>query len=121
MSSPTVEILGAERRRRFTAEDRARIVAETYAPGMTVSQVARLNGIGRDLLFHWRRDARDRAAGTALLPVEVRQQPAMAARTNGSGASAGSIAIEFKSGDRVRIEGGVAADVVRELVKALKR
>jgi hypothetical protein len=53
--------------------------------------------------------------------VEVRQQPAMAARTNGSGASAGSIAIEFKSGDRVRIEGGVAADVVRELVKALKR
>jgi transposase len=72
MSSPTVEVLGAERRRRFTAEDRARIVAETYAPGMTVSQVARLNGIGRDLLFHWRRDARDRAAGTALLPVEVR-------------------------------------------------
>jgi transposase len=120
MSSPTVEVLGAERRRRFTPEDRARIVAETYAPGMTVSQVARLNGIGRDLLFHWRRDARYRAAGTALLPVEVRQQPATASKTNGS-ASAGSIAIEFKSGDRVRIEGGIAADVVRELVKALKR
>lgn len=117
MSSATVEVLGAERRRRFTAAERARIVAETFAPGMTVSQVARLNGIGRDLLFRWRRDARDRAGGTALLPVEVRQSP----RTPDSGVRHSAIAIELKSGDRVRIEGGVAADVVRELVKALKR
>jgi transposase len=117
MSSPSVEVLGAERRRRFTAEDRARIVAETFAPGMTVSQVARLNDISRDLLFRWRRDARDHGSCKTFLPVEVRP---------GGGATApavrsGAIAIEFKSGDRVQIEGGVAADVVRELVKALKR
>jgi transposase len=115
MSSPSVEVLGAERRRRFTAEDRARIVAETFGPGMTVSQVARLNDISRDL-FRWRRDARDRASGKTFLPVEVRPGGATGPAIRG-----GAIAIEFKSGDRVQIEGGVAADVVRELIKALKR
>jgi transposase len=56
-NDPTrVEIItGRERRRRYTAEQKLRLVEETMAAGMTVSAVARLHGISPSLLFQWRR------------------------------------------------------------------
>lgn len=43
------------RRRRFTAEEKRRFVAEAMAAGSSVSLVARRNGISSSLLFRWRR------------------------------------------------------------------
>ncbi|ATR19230.1 IS3 family transposase (plasmid) [Roseomonas sp. FDAARGOS_362] len=56
-NDPTrVEIItGHERRRRYTADHKLRLVEETMQPGMTVSAVARLHGISPSLLFQWRR------------------------------------------------------------------
>ena len=48
-------ITSAQRRRRWPAEEKARIVQETYAPGMSVSFVARQHGIQPNQLFTWRR------------------------------------------------------------------
>ena len=42
-----VEVLGAERRRRWSAAEKVGMVRETYAPGMTVSLVARRHGINQ--------------------------------------------------------------------------
>jgi transposase len=51
-----VEIItGRERRRRYSAERKLRLVEETMQPGMTVSAVARLHGVSPSLLFGWRR------------------------------------------------------------------
>jgi len=36
---------GRERRRRYTAEEKVRLVEQTMHPGMTVSTVARLHGV----------------------------------------------------------------------------
>ena len=58
MSKPVerVEIItGIHRRRRYTAEEKVRLVEQTMQPGMTVSAVARLYGVAPSLLFHWRR------------------------------------------------------------------
>ncbi|MBV8070695.1 MAG: transposase, partial [Acidobacteriaceae bacterium] len=44
-----------QRRRRWPAEEKARIMQETYAPGMSVSLVARRHGIAPNQLFSWRR------------------------------------------------------------------
>jgi transposase len=43
------------RRRRFTAEEKRRLVAEAMAPGSSMSLAARRNGISSSLLFRWRR------------------------------------------------------------------
>jgi transposase len=43
------------RRRRFTAEEKRRLVTEAVAAGSSVSLVARRNGISSSLLFRWRR------------------------------------------------------------------
>ena len=44
-------ITGVERRRRWSAEEKARIVAESYEPSMTVSEVARRHGLNANQLF----------------------------------------------------------------------
>ena len=56
-NDPTrVEIItGRERRRRYSAEEKVRLVEETARPGMTVSAVARFHGVSPSLLFGWRR------------------------------------------------------------------
>jgi transposase len=47
---------GTGRRRSWTAEQKSRIVAETYADGATVSAVARRHGLTPQQLFAWRRN-----------------------------------------------------------------
>lgn len=49
------EILGRERRRRWSPSEKQSVVSETYQPGFTVSQVARKYGIPPSQLFYWRR------------------------------------------------------------------
>src|ERR1700757_523222 len=54
-----VEVLGGlERRRRWSRDDKARIVEETLAPGAKVTEVARRNGVAASVVFTWRRQAR---------------------------------------------------------------
>jgi transposase len=54
-----VEVLGGlERRRRWSQDDKARIVEETLAPGAKVTEVARRNGVAGSVVFSWRRQAR---------------------------------------------------------------
>jgi transposase len=63
-----VEIqVGAERRRRWNDEVKGRIVAESYAPGAVVSEVAHRHGISPQHLFVWRKAAR---AGVLSLPAQ---------------------------------------------------
>ena len=54
-----VEILtGPGRRRRWSAEEKARIVEETLVPGARVSEVARRWQVCSQQVFGWRRAAR---------------------------------------------------------------
>jgi len=54
-----IEVLtGPARRRRWSAEDKARIIAETLVPGARVSEVARRWEVRSQQVFGWRRAAR---------------------------------------------------------------
>ena len=48
-------MLGIQRRRRYTAEQKMAFVREAMQPGMTISYVARRHGISPSLIFGWRR------------------------------------------------------------------
>lgn len=58
---------GAGHRRRWSAEDKARIVAESYVGAESVCAVARRYGLDPTQLFTWRREARKRPG---LVPME---------------------------------------------------
>jgi transposase-like protein len=51
-------IMGTGRRRRWSRADKARIVADSLEGGVSVSEVARRNGLSPQQLFGWRREAR---------------------------------------------------------------
>jgi transposase len=58
MTNPSdrIEIItSVQRRRRWTASEKVRMVEATFEPGMTVSLVARRHGVAPNQLFTWRR------------------------------------------------------------------
>lgn len=75
-SRQTIEVVTVsdEKRRRWSAAEKAALVRETYEPGMSVSLVARKHGISASQLFNWRKLERDGAltavqAGESVVPA----------------------------------------------------
>ncbi|MCK1429182.1 transposase [Bradyrhizobium sp. 87] len=70
-----VNVLGAERRRRWSYDEKVRLLEETLQAGETVCGVARRHGVAHSLLFTWPRRARQGWLGVdfvpALVPVEI--------------------------------------------------
>ena len=71
----TVEVIVKDqRRRRWSPEQKANLVSRTYEPGMSVSLVARQEGVSASLLFLWRKLERQGAltavsCGEAVVPA----------------------------------------------------
>ncbi|WP_256469668.1 MULTISPECIES: transposase [unclassified Bradyrhizobium] len=64
-------ITGERRRRRWTAEEKARIVAESFEEGANISEVARRNGVVRGLLTVWRHKFTTAAGVPGFVPVRM--------------------------------------------------
>ena len=67
---------GGERRRRtWSADQKQRIIAESFAPGASVAEVARRYGLNSNMLFTWRRreraDINDVGKTVNIVPVTV--------------------------------------------------
>jgi transposase len=67
---------GGERRRRtWSADSKQRIIAESFAPGASVAEVARRYGLNSNMLFTWRRreraDINDVGKTVNIVPVRV--------------------------------------------------
>ena len=109
-------ITGAGGRRRWTVDDKARIVAETLEPGAAVSDVARRHGLTPQQLFGWRREARERSeatddGGPRFVPAVV-DLPSAHGRRRQQAAPVAAIELEI-GGVTVRVGGGAEAKTYR--------
>ena len=114
--------VGVGRRRRWSVETKGQIVAESYASGAVVSEVARRHDMSPQHLFGWRKAAR---AGLLTLPADaapmfvpvVREicDDGVAAAANRSEA----IRIEI-AGAVVRVERGVDLGWLRDVLRTVK-
>lgn len=113
------------RRRSWSLEEKRRLVAETFAPGASVSMVARRYDVNTNMLFTWRREM---AAGKAqasesalkLIPATITAEvptPALPAPTEMSG----RMEIVLAGGDRLIVGADVDAAALARVVKALGR
>jgi transposase len=74
-------ITGVERRRKWSAQEKVAIVAESLAEGAVVSEVARRHGLSPQQLFGWRARLRDAVKGSAFdaapafVPAIVEDEP----------------------------------------------
>ena len=113
---------GAGRRRRWSMEQKAEIIAESYADGETVCAVARRHGLTPQQLFGWRRAARRRAqeSGVAFAPVLVGPTdtlPEQPRPTAWRGAPAIEVAIGVMT---VRVPAGVDVGTLQAVLGAVK-
>ena len=116
---------GAGHRREWPAEVKARILAETYMPGETVSAVARRHGLRVDQLFSWRKLARRAAeaeGGEAMsfAPVVVAPaRPAAPRRRSEARRGEGVIEVDLAAG-LIRIGRGAEIKAITAVIAAMK-
>ncbi len=123
---------GAGRRRRWSGEDKARIVAEIVASGDSVCAVARRHGLSPQQLFGWRRQLREAAARHSeteelrFVPAvvdAVAQAPSVRGRRKAPRCKfepdIGTIEVEV-NGVTIRVGRGADANTISAIVRALK-
>jgi transposase len=126
-------ITGAERRRKWSAEEKAEIVAESLAEGAVVSEVARRHGLSPQQLFGWRARLRDAVKGSApscdatpsFVPAIVENEPpspaapALPAAMGAAGVVPASIEVAL-GGVIVRVRGEADPRALTAVLKALR-
>jgi transposase len=132
-----IEVLsGPERRRQWSAEDKERIVSESYSGVDKVSRIARRHGLSPQQLFTWRREARQASlspafAAVALAPQEAPPPVAQPTTLPGTSTIARSsrrkkigtamTMMEIEAGGiKVRVLRGADSTTVAAIVRALK-
>jgi transposase len=118
---------GPERRRRWGAEEKARLVAEAMVPGAKVTEIARQHGISRSLLYTWRRDVEREAAGSGgsatlpnLVPVMIADARDVPKASAGPAKLTGVIEIVLPGEVRVTVRGRIEERTLRAVLGALR-
>ena len=112
-----VEVLtGAPRRRRWSAAEKAAIVAESLAPGAVASTIALRHGLHRNQLYMWRRESRSGALANRgiAMPDFVPLVP-----ENRAASRTGAIEIEI-GGAVLRADAGIDLAFLGKIVRLLK-
>jgi transposase len=121
----TVEVItSVERRRRWSREEKLRIVAETAQPGRTTSQVARDHGITPGQLFIWRRQLLSEAiasgvVGDGFAAVEIANGRLAAASAGLAMGGERAIEIRLPNGIVIGVSEAVGVEPLRRVLTAL--
>jgi transposase len=129
-------ITGVERRRKWSAQEKAAIVAESLAEGAVVSEVARRHGLSPQQVFGWRARLREAMKGAApscdatpaFVPAMVEDEPPSSAAPTlpavvamGAAAAVDPAPIEIALGGViVRVRGEVDPRALTMVLKALR-
>ena len=109
-------LVGPERRRRWSTEEKLRILAQSVAPGSSPSLACRLNGISSGQLYTWRRQFRTGEL-TGFVPVSV--APDVLPPPSPEPVAPSAIEVELPSGVKLRVSGGVNEAALRRVLSAL--
>ena len=113
---------GPERRRRWSDEERLSILAEAFAPGASVADVARRRDVSTSLIYTWRRKLLEANA----VPAPDEPEPGFAEAVmieDGAAAGSGAVPamiIDLARGRRVSIFASASPGQVAAVLKALR-
>ena len=109
---------GATKRRQYSEALKRRMVAETQAPGASVSIVARRHDVNSNQLFRWRRQLLPKAGveSGGMVPVAIALDGGRPRRMDREGV----IEIAFGCGARVRLRGEVSSETLRQVIELLR-
>lgn len=121
-----MEVVTVGARQRWSEDAKRALVLETFAPGASVSGVARRHGVNPSLAFSWRKRMREELGippgaktaqmePTGFMSLVVTDAPGTRTET------ASAIEVEMTGGVRVRISGAANPELVAAILKALAR
>ncbi len=105
---------GAERRRRWSGDERRQILEAALAPGAIIADVGRRWDVSTSLIYNWRREELVAAQGSGFARVMLEDNLG-----SPSPKVDGTITVEL-GGARIRICAGASTTLVAAVVKALK-
>ena len=116
-----VEVLtGPGRRRKWSDDEKARIVAETLEPGAVVAEVARRRQICPQQIFTWRREMRAGAAARLnFVPIVPSTSMPLVAQAAMPARSASSIEVEL-AGAVLRVAPGTDGALLAAVLRAIR-
>lgn len=120
-------ITSVGRRRRWSQDEKERLVAASLEPGASVSEVARMAGLHVSQLFRWRKELckHGEASIAPFVPVEIgpsvppREVAEAPLTTTAARRRKSQGIIEIGSGHRIRVDGDVDGDALRRVLDAL--
>jgi transposase len=122
-----LEVIETGRRRRWSEEEKLRIVAESYAMPRRVASTARRHGISRSLLTTWRRSWRAGLLGGEGAPefspviVASGPPPTVPARHDAPARTVGRREIELGADRRIVVGSDVDAGALARVLAVLER
>jgi transposase len=127
-------ITGVERRRRWSVDEKLRIVAETEHPGSGIAEIARRYEISRGLLWNWRSQVRRGVLSPEPPPVFLpvlpisdpptgndAKQVAPSVMSGEAQVSDGKIEITLPDGTSVKVGHDVGLATLRRVMTVLRR
>ena len=129
MTRSGIELVRSERRRRWTRAEKERLVAASFEPGVSTSEVAREAGLHVSRLFRWRKLLCERVVPPApvpsLLPVAIVPAPSSTPveprpRRPRTRRLNGVIEIELAGGCRLTVGRDVDAAALLRVLDALE-
>jgi transposase len=116
-----VEVLtGPGRRRKWSDEDKARIVAETLEPGAVVAEVARRRQVCPQQVFTWRREMRGSAAGRLdFVPIVPATSMSLPEPAVAPARSSASIKVEL-AGAVLHVAPGTDRELLTTVLRAIR-
>lgn len=121
-----VEILGDERRRRWSDEGKLEVVLSVGVDGASVTEVARRYSVTRQQIYTWRRELRkkgllSRPSTTVFLPLDLPPPPDKERRTeDGMQVLPAMMELHLRCGRSLRFSGAVDVVALKRLIRAIE-
>lgn len=109
-------VVGPERRRRFTEDQKLAILARAFAVGARVADVARQADVCTSVIYRWRRTYMTGGGSEGFAPAVVVDAP----RSRGDAGAEPAMVVEFSGGVRVSIAASAPAALVTAALRALR-
>lgn len=111
---------GAERRRRWSEDQKLAIVSEAFAPGACVAEVARRRDVSTSLLYDWRRKLMGPAVGGSEPLMGFAQAVMVDAPVAGLATAGPAAIIDLPRGGRVTLFSSATPALVSAVLRGLR-
>jgi transposase len=115
-----LEIVDTGRRRRWSREEKLRIVEESYSVPRQASATARRHGISNQLLFAWRKAHREGGLGEGEFCGFVPAMIVPGQPEKGPEPTGGRMEVVIANGRRIIVEPGVEVEALLRIIRGLE-